>query len=149
MPRSATRLSRTVALIGVIVTVMIYFGLVQLVASGLFTLIASVLLASIILVTLVESIWLVPRKRQFFRLTIKPTAVVARHGRLFRRVDVIPMNRIMVIRIHVGVIGRRYGLSQVTLATASMEIHLPPLTHRDAAAVAELVKDRSHGIASL
>jgi membrane protein YdbS with pleckstrin-like domain len=83
---------------------------------------------------------LVPRFASSWRYAERDQDLLVRHGRLIRRLTVVPYGRMQVIQVRSNPIANRLGIATVTLVTASADTdaEIPGLPHE----VAQALRDR-------
>jgi uncharacterized protein len=83
---------------------------------------------------------LVPRFAMSWRYAEREQDLLVRHGRLIRRLTVVPYGRMQVIQVRSNPIANRLGIATVTLVTASADTdaEIPGLPHE----VAQALRDR-------
>jgi membrane protein YdbS with pleckstrin-like domain len=89
---------------------------------------------------LVEWFVLVPRMALSWRYAEREQDLLVRHGRIMRRLTVVPYGRMQVIQVRSNPIAHRLGIATVTLVTASADTdaHIPGLP----VDVAQALRDR-------
>jgi membrane protein YdbS with pleckstrin-like domain len=63
----------------------------------------------------------VPRTASSWRYAERDDDLLVRHGRMFRRLTVVPYGRMQVIEVSANPVSQRLGIARVTLVTASAE----------------------------
>lgn len=110
-------------------------------ATGL----SPMLLATFAAALLVAIVWcLPPRHYRSWGFRQNEDELVVKHGRLIRRVTVVPFGRVQHIDIAHGPLERMFGLSTLVLNTAGSRgasVHLPGLAHDRA----ETMRDHIRG----
>jgi uncharacterized protein len=83
---------------------------------------------------------LVPRMAMSWRYAEREQDLLVRHGRVFRRLTVVPYGRMQVIQVRSNPIAHRLGIATVTLVTASADTdaQIPGLPSE----VAQALRDR-------
>lgn len=83
---------------------------------------------------------LVPRMAMSWRYAEREQDLLVRHGRVFRRLTVVPYGRMQVIQVRSNPIAHRLGIATVTLVTASADTdaRIPGLPSE----VAQALRDR-------
>jgi membrane protein YdbS with pleckstrin-like domain len=83
---------------------------------------------------------LVPRMATSWRYAEREQDLLVRHGRVFRRLTVVPYGRMQVIQVRSNPIAQRLGIATVTLVTASADTdaRIPGLPSE----VAQALRDR-------
>lgn len=83
---------------------------------------------------------LVPRMAMSWRYAEREQDLLVRHGRVFRRLTVVPYGRMQVIQVRSNPIAHRLGIATVTLVTASADTdaRIPGLPTE----VAQALRDR-------
>lgn len=66
-------------------------------------------------------LWLIPRQVRAMGYATTETDFLVRKGIMFRSLSVIPYGRIQYVDLSEGPVARHYGISQITLHTASAE----------------------------
>jgi uncharacterized protein len=84
--------------------------------------------------------FLVPRMAMSWRYAEREQDLLVRHGRLMRRLTVVPYGRMQVIQVRSNPIANRLGIATVTLVTASADTDaiIPGLPSE----VAQALRDR-------
>lgn len=86
------------------------------------------------------SIILLPRRVRAIGYVIRENDVVLRTGLLIRKLNIVPFGRVQEINIHEGFWERRYGLSTITLKTASeVSLSVPGLSKSESDQIRDLV----------
>jgi membrane protein YdbS with pleckstrin-like domain len=98
--------------------------------------------AAAVLAVICAVLWfvLVPRMAMSWRYAEREQDLLVRHGRVFRRLTVVPYGRMQVIQVRSNPIAHRLGIATVTLVTASADTdaRIPGLPSE----VAQALRDR-------
>lgn len=126
-----------VAAVGLVGVVLVIAGLA---AGGSGGLALAAIGAAVVLLAVAGWVVLVPRWVSAWRYAERDEDLLVGHGRLRRRLTVVPYGRMQVIEVQANPVSRRLGIATVTLVTASAhtDARIPGL----AAETARELRDR-------
>lgn len=139
VPASAVARERWTALTAWVVLLVVASVAHVLLPHPVVAIVAGLLVALSALATVVEALVLIPARRRAFRLEVTASAITVSRGRWVRRTDVIPLERVTVVRTRTGLWARRYRHCDITVVATTTEVSLPPLSRSDADVFASVV----------
>lgn len=126
--KSAVIRSVVFLLIGIVATIVLFW--LQLLQGVLLWVVVGY--GTLVFLSAVVSLALVPYRYQFHRYEINPTEIAFQSGYFFRNITFVPINRIQHIETEQGPLLRRANLMEIVIHTAATAHHIAGLDVEEA-----------------